>query len=71
MTRPMSTLSTSLGRNACRRGLPTTANCLSKCARLGLNHKGLDTEKSPSPNLTRLSRKLQRGRTGFRINLTS
>ena len=42
-TRPTSTLRTRPGRNACVRGLPTVASCLSKCARLGLNPKGLTT----------------------------
>ena len=51
------TLRTRPGRNACGRGSPTATSCLSKCARLGLNPKGLATANSPSPNLARLQRK--------------
>ena len=68
---PTSTLRTIPGRNACGRGIPAASSCLSKCARIGLNPKELATEKSPTPSLARLPRKWQRGRAGFRINLTS
>ena len=63
-TRPVSTLRTSPGRNACGRGLPSTASWLSKCVRLGLNPKALPMENSHSPSLASIQR---RGRTGFRI----
>ena len=46
-------------------------SCLSECARLGSNPKGLAMTNSCSTNLARLPRKKQRGRTRFRINLTS
>ena len=47
------------------------ASCLSRCARLGLNPKGLSITNSCSPSLVRLQKKSPKGRTGFRINLTS
>ena len=39
IARPPSSLRTISRRNACGRGSPTAASCLSKCASLGLNPK--------------------------------
>ena len=46
-TRSTILLRTRLGRNACGRGSTEVASCLSKCASLGLNPKGLTKSFSP------------------------
>ena len=55
--KPTNTLLTRPGRNAFRRGSPTVTSCLSNCARLGSNPKGLSMVNSHSPSLARLQKK--------------